>query len=67
VPGRGPLPAPAGFVGVGFDRQRTRTSFLEQYPDGRLIYLSRPVEDIMASRLHRQPIEGETTCSACAT
>jgi hypothetical protein len=55
------LERPAGFVGVGFDRARTRRSFLDQYPDGRLIYLSRPVEDIMASRLHRQPIEGETT------
>jgi Sulfotransferase family len=51
----------AGCVGVGFDRARTRATYLEQYPDGKLIYLSRPVEDIMASRLHRQPIQGETT------
>jgi hypothetical protein len=56
-----------GYVGVGFDNPRARGTFFEHYPDARLLYLSRPVFDIIASRLGRKPIAGDTRSDTLKT
>jgi hypothetical protein len=48
-----------GCVGVGFDKPAIGARFLKSYPTGKLLYMFRPVEGILASRAGRKKIDGE--------
>jgi hypothetical protein len=50
-----------GYVGVGFDKPDIGTRFLKAYPTGKLLYMFRSVEGILASRAFRKKIDGEAT------
>jgi hypothetical protein len=56
-----------GYVGVGFDNPRVRSVFFAHYPAAKLLYMSRPVADIIASRVGRKPIAGDTRSDALET
>lgn len=47
------------FVGMGFDRPTTPEQFIKHYPDGKMIYMVREVEAIIAIRSNRQPVEDD--------
>jgi hypothetical protein len=44
-----------GYVGMGFDNPATPHRLFEHAPDARLIYLRRPIPDVIAARVNRRP------------
>lgn len=46
-------------VSMGFARATTLQNFGRRFPNGRMIYMTRKVEGIMATRANRKPVPGE--------
>lgn len=47
------------FVSMGFDRPNTAENFLKYFPDGKMLYLVRSIDAIIATRSNRRPVDDD--------
>lgn len=47
------------YVGMGFDMPKTAENFVKYFPNGKMIYIMRSIEGIIAVRSNRRPVDDD--------